>query len=247
MSGWIKIHRSITDHWLYTEKRKFSKFEAWNDILLNVNFAPGKTIIKGKIILINRGESILSLESWGKRWKWDKSSVKRFFDLLKKDNMIELKNETVTTRLTVCKYDDYQSSENDIETQTKRKRNANETHVKPIKEEEEKEEEKEVYIHPLCNWIKNDLQNVYSLKSKLTNEQAEKLINDFSKESIQEILESMENKKELAKSYSSVNLTIRSWIKIRQKTEPNYGIKGLENMTVQDDYYLNVMKKMGKL
>ena len=32
MSGWIKIHRSITNHWLYTEKRVFSKFEAWNDI-----------------------------------------------------------------------------------------------------------------------------------------------------------------------------------------------------------------------
>jgi hypothetical protein len=70
MSGWIKLDRSIKEHWLYTEKRKFSKFEAWNDILLTVNFSPAKTIIKGKLININRGESILSLESWGKRWNW---------------------------------------------------------------------------------------------------------------------------------------------------------------------------------
>ena len=141
--GWIKIHRSITEHWLYTEKRKFSKFEAWNDILLNVNFTPGKTIIKGKLININRGESVLSLETWGKRWNWDKSSVKRFLELLKKDEMIELKNETVTTRLIVCKYDTYQSKENADETPVKRKRNADETHAKPIKEEEECKEEKE--------------------------------------------------------------------------------------------------------
>jgi len=141
--GWIKIHRSITEHWLYTEKRKFSKFEAWNDILLNVNFTPGKTIIKGKLININRGESVLSLETWGKRWNWDKSSVKRFLELLKKDEMIELKNETVTTRLIVCKYDTYQSKENADETPVKRKRNADETHAKPIKEEEEFKEEKE--------------------------------------------------------------------------------------------------------
>lgn len=143
MSGWIKIHRSITDHWLYTEKRQFSKFEAWNDILLTVNFTSGKSIIKGKVILINRGESILSLESWGKRWSWNKSAVKRFFDLLKKDEMIELKNETVTTRLIVCNYDSYQSKENESETQTKRRRNADETQTKPIEEEEERKEEKE--------------------------------------------------------------------------------------------------------
>jgi len=142
--GWIKLHRSITNHWLYTEKRKFSKFEAWNDILLNVNFTPAKTIIKGKLIHINRGESIKSLENWGKRWSWDKSAVKRFLELLKKDNMIELKNETVTTRLTVCNYDTYQSKENEVETQTKRKRNANETQTNPIEERKENKEEKRI-------------------------------------------------------------------------------------------------------
>jgi hypothetical protein len=142
MSGWIKLHRSITEHWLYTENRKFSKFEAWNDILLTVNYAPAKTIIKGKIIHINRGESILSLESWGKKWNWDKSSVKRFLELLKKDEMIELKNETVTTRLIVCKYDTYQSKESEVETQVQRRRNAGETQTKPIKEEKESKEEK---------------------------------------------------------------------------------------------------------
>ena len=121
MAGWIKLHRSIQEHWIYTEKRKFSKFEAWNDILLTVNFTEGKTIIKGKLIQIKRGESILSLDSWAKRWGWDKSAVRRFLNTLQKDNMIELKNETITTRLIVCKYDTYQDERNANETQTKRK------------------------------------------------------------------------------------------------------------------------------
>lgn len=146
MAGWIKLHRSIQEHWIYTEKRKFSKFEAWNDILLTVNFTEGKTIIKGKLIQIKRGESILSLDSWAKRWGWDKSAVRRFLNTLQKDNMIELKNETITTRLIVCKYDTYQDMRNGDETQMKRKRNADETHLTPIEEGKEEKEGKELFL-----------------------------------------------------------------------------------------------------
>ena len=143
MSGWIKIHRSITEHWLYTEKRMFSKFEAWNDILLTVNYSEAKCLIKGKLYIIKRGESILSLDNWAKRWGWDKSKVRRFMDLLKNDGMICLKTDNITTHLTVCKYEDYQDSSNASETRTKHKRNTNEIQTTPIKEEEEKEKEQE--------------------------------------------------------------------------------------------------------
>ena len=144
MCGWIKIHRSIVDHWLYTEKRTFSKFEAWNDILLMVNFIDAKSMIKGKLYEIKRGQSILSLESWGKRWNWDKSKVRRFMNALQSDAMIVLESDNITTRLTVCKYETYQGERNANETPTKRKRNANEHQTTPIKErEEEKKEEEE--------------------------------------------------------------------------------------------------------
>lgn len=127
MSGWIKIHRSIVNHWLYTEKRTFSKFEAWHDILIMVNFVECKTMIKGKVYTIKRGESILSLESWSKRWNWDKSKVRRFMKALQDDSMVVLQSDNITTRLSVCNYDTYQSERNADETQTKRKRNASET------------------------------------------------------------------------------------------------------------------------
>jgi hypothetical protein len=148
MSGWIKLHRGIKTHWIYTDKRKFSRFEAWIDILLTVNYAPAKTMIKGKLIEIKRGQSILSLDSWANNWNWDKSSVRRFLELLKKDGMIQLENETVTTRLTVCNYDSYQLEENANKTQVKRRRNADETQTTPIKEEEERKEEKQTNIIP---------------------------------------------------------------------------------------------------
>lgn len=152
MSGWIKIHRSITNHWLYTEKRVFSKFEAWNDILLTVNYTDAKTIIKGSIYEVKRGQSILSLESWSKRWNWDKSKVRRFLNTLQLDNMIVIKSDTVTTQLTVCNYESYQGERNADETQVKRKRNASETHATPIEERKKENKEINTFEASLCEY-----------------------------------------------------------------------------------------------
>lgn len=152
MSGWIKIHRSITNHWLYTEKRVFSKFEAWNDILLTVNYTDAKTIIKGSLYEVKRGQSILSLDSWSKRWNWDKSKVRRFLNTLQLDNMIVIKSDTVTTQLTVCNYESYQGERNADETPLKRKRNADETHATPIEERKKKKKEINTFEASLCEY-----------------------------------------------------------------------------------------------
>jgi hypothetical protein len=238
MSGWIKLHRSITNHWLYTEKRKFSKFEAWNDMLLNVNYSDCKTIIKGNLYQVKRGQSILSLDSWAKRWNWDKSSVRRFFNLLEKDEMIVVKSDNVTTHLTICKYEDYQDERNANETQTKRRRNADEIQTTLIEEREERKEEKEVYTHPLQTYIKSNFPNVYKLKTQLTNENCDKLITEFDKNAIVEILEAMDNKKDLTAKYASVNLTLRSWIKQRREKNPSFGeIKKEVVKPLFDNYY----------
>jgi hypothetical protein len=141
MSGWIKIHRSITDHWLYNEKRTYSKLEAWYDLLLNVNYTDAKIVIKGKLYEVKRGQSIMSLDSWANRWNWDKSKVRRFLVMLQKDEMIELISDNITTQLTICKYESYQGDGNADETRKKRKRNANEIQTKPIKESKENKKE----------------------------------------------------------------------------------------------------------
>jgi hypothetical protein len=135
--GWIKVHRQIQSHWLYTDKREFSYFEAWIDIILSVNHADAKTMIQGTLYEVKRGQSINSLDTWAKRWSWSKSKVRRFLKTLEIDSMVVLKNETITTRLTVCNYDSYQETRNADETQMKRKRNADETQMKPNKNDKE--------------------------------------------------------------------------------------------------------------
>lgn len=161
MSGWIKIHRSIKDHWLYTEKRVFSRFEAWNDILLTVNYSDAQTLIKGKLYNVKRGEIILSLDSWAKRWGWEKSTVRRFLKLLENESMVVLDSDNVTTRLTVCKYESYQEERNADETRKKLKRNSNEIQTTPIKEEKEEQEEKRrVFIKPTTQEVQDYMKEI---------------------------------------------------------------------------------------
>lgn len=165
MSGWIKIHRSICEHWLYNEKRVYSKLEAWYDLIMNVNFYDSKVMIKGKLYEVKRGQSIMSLESWGKRWQWDKSKVRRFFSMLQKDSMIVLKSDTITTQLTICNYDSYQGEGNTSETRTKRKRNTDDTIIR------KKEYKEEIYIPEFSEFLtyaieKEPLINQVDLKLK---------------------------------------------------------------------------------
>jgi DNA-binding transcriptional regulator YhcF (GntR family) len=137
MSGWIKLHREINSHWIWSNS---DYFKWWIDILLEANHTECEIVIKGTILKCGRGEKLYSLDTWANRWDTNKSKVNRFLKMLEKQNMISLKNETHTTRIKVCKYDDYQEQVVKSETQVKRKRNANETEVKSIQEEKEYKE-----------------------------------------------------------------------------------------------------------
>ena len=134
MSGWIKVHRQLTNHWIW-DKPEYLKW--WLDILIQANIESKKVLIKGQLINVERGQVVYSYDTWANRWQINKSKVVRFLKMLEKDLMIELKNETVTTRLIVCKYDTYQGERNGSETQVTRTRNASETQVKPTKEVKE--------------------------------------------------------------------------------------------------------------
>jgi hypothetical protein len=130
MSGWIKLDREITSHWIFKDEWKFRN---WIDLLTLVNHSEQKVNIKGAVLTCKRGETLCSLDTLARRWNCDKSKVRRFLKLLESDSMIELKSEHITTRLTICKYDTYQGERNEDETQVKRKRNASETQMTPNK------------------------------------------------------------------------------------------------------------------
>ena len=142
MEGWIKLHRSLINHWIIKDS---DKFKAWITILLTVNHNSNKVNIGNYLIECGRGESLKSLDSWVKIFGkgWNKSKVRRFLTLLENDSMIELIPNTKTTHLRVCKYDSYQSERNANETEVKRKRNGSETVLTPNKNDKKEKNDKE--------------------------------------------------------------------------------------------------------
>ena len=105
--GWIKIHRSIIDHWIFQNPQKL---KWWIIMLLEVNFTDRKVLIRNNLFECKRGESIRSLRSWANRFNTTPETVRHFFKLLQKDGMIETKNIGISTHLKICNYDTYQDT-----------------------------------------------------------------------------------------------------------------------------------------
>lgn len=114
MTGWIRLHRSLKDHWIFQDEKKL---KWWLTLLLEVNYQDRKVVIGNKLCECKRGESIRSLRSWGKELNTTPETVRHFFKLLQKDNMITVESIGVSTHLKVCNYDAYQSDLDTIKTQ----------------------------------------------------------------------------------------------------------------------------------
>lgn len=128
--GYVPIYRRLKEHWIYKDDKKLL---AWIKILMEVNHSSKPVLIKHVLLDCNKGESLRSLDGWVDIFgrDWNKTSVRRFFKLLEKENMIRIKSETVTTRLTVCNHESYNENRNGDETEVKHKGNASETEVTP--------------------------------------------------------------------------------------------------------------------
>lgn len=146
--GFVALYRKFQDNFLWQDKRVFSRAEAWIDILLAVRWSEEeeKVLIQNHIVTCGYGQSLKSLGTWAKRWKWSRSKVSRFFTLMQSENMIRTESVQKSTRLTVCNFKQYQKLRNDDETMMKRKRTDDETMMN-TEEPEQPEQPREPKEH----------------------------------------------------------------------------------------------------
>ena len=110
-NGWISLHRKILEHPFYKEKRKFSKLEAWIDLLLQANHKDNKFILGNEMVEVEKGSFITSELKLMERWGWGKSKLRTFLKMLEDDNMIVKKTDRKKTTITICNYCVYQGSD----------------------------------------------------------------------------------------------------------------------------------------
>lgn len=140
VEGWLKLYRSIQNHWLWEDK-PFSRGQAFIDLLLMANHKDNKILFNGELIEIKRGSRITSLRQLSDAWGWSTTKVKKFLELLEKENMITVKSDNKKTLVTIENYGVYQEVGNTEETQEKQQSNTDVTQKK-IKKNSEKNQKK---------------------------------------------------------------------------------------------------------
>lgn len=150
MSGWIKISRDITNHWIWQDDERL---KWWLDLLILAAWEDKKVLIGGKLHILNRGQAIISIRGLCSRWAKlnedgeivSKPSLKRvheFLNTLEQDGMIIRDfRKHQNTMITICNYERYQSMESD--SGNTHGNTCGNTHGNTNKEDEEKKEYKE--------------------------------------------------------------------------------------------------------
>lgn len=109
-AGWISIYRKIREHSFFRQKRTFSYFEAWIDLLLSASHKDNTILLNANITSVKRGELITSKKALGERWKWSNNKVNKFMKILEEDHMAIVKCTSKYTRITLVNYGLYQVS-----------------------------------------------------------------------------------------------------------------------------------------
>ena len=137
MEGYIKLHRQIVENDLWFSER-FTRSQAWIDLLLLARHNSGLLTIRGIDIKLNPGQLCYSQLSLSKRWQWDRKKVKKFLNQLKKREMVDIKISKVTTIITIKNWFSYQGVDNKSDNRIPNKfpTNKNDKNVKNDKEEE---------------------------------------------------------------------------------------------------------------
>lgn len=100
---------------MWTASRAFSECEAWLDLIQSARFEASETTSRVGIhdITWRRGQYPAAISFLAKRWGWSEQNVKTFLRKLKREEMITTDSTQGVNVITLCNFDEYNSSENE--------------------------------------------------------------------------------------------------------------------------------------
>lgn len=138
MDGWIKLHRQIMENEFYFSER-FSKGQAWIDLLLLANHKSSTIFIRGNEVKLERGQLGYAITTLAERWQWNERTVDKYLLMLQNREMIHYRKNHITTVITILNYDNYQNAtEQNAEQNAEQSKNRIQTNKNDKKEKNDK-------------------------------------------------------------------------------------------------------------
>lgn len=149
--GYVGLFRKFFDHEFWKERRKYSKAEAWIDLMQSARYGEGPETLfdkRGSYIL-EYGDVYISLRYLGERWQWSKNKVQGFLNYLEKRGSILVKkrdsHRTIIHIINLKTYKDWIKGRRDSEGTVKgQSRDSEGTKKKKVKKDN-KEKNKDIY------------------------------------------------------------------------------------------------------
>ncbi|MEO6523919.1 MAG: hypothetical protein ABIN91_19705 [Mucilaginibacter sp.] len=208
LSNFIPINRNLFKHELWAEKRAYSRFEAWLDLITTARFdtTEGRMMIGSTIVRWNRGELVASLRYLGERWGWGKTKVDNFLKLLKAEEMIKTETAagTANTLITICNYDTYNTVK---QTEGQPQGQAEDsTRTTEGQHEDKTNKENKEQINK-----QREIYRGFAHLTLFTDEYLKLIDMGHTQKQIDKILDEVENYKN-NKKYTSLFLTAKKWL-----------------------------------
>lgn len=110
--GFIMLSRKFFSNKIWEAARTFSECEAWLDLIQSARFEATDTTecIGGREITYGRGQYPASIRFLSKKWSWSERAVRTFLSKLIKEKMITTDNSQGMNVISLCKYNEYNSS-----------------------------------------------------------------------------------------------------------------------------------------
>lgn len=105
--GWIKLHRKLQDNPIWTSE-PFTRGQAWVDLILLANHEPGYIYVRDHKINLKRGDVGWSQNRLSKRWKWSRTKVRAFLNMLEKEQQVKQIKSRSYTVIRLLNYKEYQ-------------------------------------------------------------------------------------------------------------------------------------------
>lgn len=112
--GYIKLHRCLTNHWLWKEQ-PFNPAQAWVDLLLRASHTATTFPLGRQTVSVQRGQFISSPQKLADDWGWSRSAVRRFLDKLAHHQMVQVNGGKSYTTITIHHFDKWQGQGSDQE------------------------------------------------------------------------------------------------------------------------------------